>query len=189
MYSLKNNGDSIAKEFAGLIEASKLKSVTKTASYIESDSPSRASSEYFERSEGFEDVDDEYTDESLDSTLKDMILEPEESEMDYASDMINDDITEMSMYDDDDDDDEMSAKAKYIISGLNKISSSLRAKGESFASDVVLATIRGIKSDMKKEAAKNSDTISALSKIAKDLRSSGDEFAADMVLATVKKLS
>lgn len=177
MYSLKNNGDSIAQEFAGLMggaataapAAPAKEVVVKTASMGEESLAADA-------------------DPSLDSELEDMILDgPEKSDEDYASDLIDDNIDDMEAYAGLNP--VLTAKTKYIVAGLRKISTDLKNKGETFASDVVEATARSIIGDLKKEANKNTEVANGLSKIAKELSESGDQFAADMVLATLNKIS
>ena len=174
MYSLKNNGDNIAQEFAGLMGSAAVAApappteVVKTASLGEE--PQTA------------DVN-----MSLDSELEDMILEGNEADNDYASDLIDDDIADMDSYAGFNP--VLTAKTKFIVTGLRKISADLKTKGEAFASDVVEATARSIIGDFKKEASKSNEVADTLSKIAKELSESGDQFAADMVLATLNKIS
>ena len=171
MYSLKDNGDRIAREFAGLMGGT-----AKTVAVPVAVLPVKTASH------------EALPEEDFSSALEDMILDSDtrESDENYASDLIDDDISDMDEYDPGMC---VSARQKYILSGLNKISKDLRSKGEIFASDVVSATMLGITSDIKKEASKNNAIVNTLNKIAKDLTKSGDQFAADMVIATRNKIS
>ena len=171
MYSLKNNGDWIAQEFAGLMGGAAVAAPPASANI-------KTASEKALKCDLSSD---------LSSELEDMILDgpPEE---DYVSDLMENNISDMEEYACDSDLD-VSAKQKYILSGLNKISKDLRNKGEVFAADVVEATINGITDDLRKEANKSKDVVNALSKIAEELATSGDQFAADMVIATRNKIS
>lgn len=168
MYSLKNNGDWIAQEFAGLMGGAAVAAPPASANI-------KTASEKAPKCD-------------LSSELEDMILDGPSEEEDYVSDLMENNISDMEEYACDSDLD-VSAKQKYILSGLNKISKDLRNKGEVFAADVVEATINGITDDLRKEANKSKDVVNALSKIAEELATSGDQFAADMVIATRNKIS
>ena len=168
MYSLKNNGDWIAQEFAGLMGGAATAAPPASANI-------KTASEKAPKCD-------------LSSELEDMILDGPSEEEDYVSDLMENNISDMEEYACDSDLD-VSAKQKYILSGLNKISKDLRNKGEVFAADVVEATINGITDDLRKEANKSKDVVNALSKIAEELATSGDQFAADMVIATRNKIS
>jgi hypothetical protein len=168
VYSLKNNGDWIAQEFAGLMGGAAVAAPPASANI-------KTASEKAPKCD-------------LSSELEDMILDGPSEEEDYVSDLMENNISDMEEYACDSDLD-VSAKQKYILSGLNKISKDLRNKGEVFAADVVEATINGITDDLRKEANKSKDVVNALSKIAEELATSGDQFAADMVIATRNKIS
>jgi len=168
VYSLKNNGDWIAQEFAGLMGGAATAAPPASANI-------KTASEKALKCD-------------LSSELEDMILDGPSEEEDYVSGLMENNISDMEEYACDSDLD-VSAKQKYILSGLNKISKDLRNKGEVFAADVVEATINGITDDLRKEANKSKDVVSALSKIAEELATSGDQFAADMVIATRNKIS
>jgi hypothetical protein len=177
MYSLKNNGDMIAKEFAGLMGAATVAAPAPAENV-------KTASEACGGIDGLDGADD-----GLDADLRDLILDEDpEKEEGSVSDLIDDNISDMSSYAGSENASLM-ARASYIVSGLNKISEDLRRKGEVFAADVVEATALGITSDLKKEANNNKEIIVALEKIAKELVDSGDQFAADMVTSTVNKIS
>lgn len=82
-----------------------------------------------------------------------------------------------------------SSKESGVISGLEKIANDLRAKGESFAADVVTATASSIQKDIVKESAQKQYMTSSLNKIAKDLYQKGEQLAGDMVVVTINKIN
>lgn len=80
------------------------------------------------------------------------------------------------------------ASEQRVLDGLQKIAAGLREKGESFASDVVLATANSIKGDLKKKAEHRTRMIGGLQKIAQEFYAEGEQLAGDMVQVTINKL-
>ena len=78
--------------------------------------------------------------------------------------------------------------SKNIMRGLGKIARSLSGKGETFASDMVIAAAHEINEEILKEAAKVTFVKNELMKIASELEVEGDNFSRDMVIATAKSL-
>lgn len=168
MHSLNNNGDSLAQEFArilGLDSKSKIeKSASLEAESVASPQESLAS------------------DASLEDEIADMIIEPSTGGASMASDSIDNEVSELDAYD------HLGDKEAKIMTGLSKIASSLRAKNESFAADVVEATALSIMDDFKKEASNKANIYSELKKVASELESKGDDLSADMVRITLSRI-
>ena len=80
------------------------------------------------------------------------------------------------------------ASEQRVLDGLQKIAAGLRAKGEGFASDVVLATANSIRGDLKKKAEHRAGMIGGLQKIAQEFYAEGEQLAGDMVQVTINKL-
>jgi len=193
MYSIKNNGDSLAYEFLKLV--GKAQPIEKTASEVEpvpkkkivkkaTYSNEELSSLLVDDSDSASDGESQHS-EALDSAINSF-----DEAIDYAEDSAADleavaskrgPISSKKLPED--------PAGHYIMNGLGKISASLRAKGEGFAADVVEATAFSIRGDFVKEAKRKLHITSTLNKIASDFARNGDNFAADMVSVTVNKIS
>lgn len=168
MHSLKNNGDSLAQEFARILGTNLEPEISKKASMDEAaDSDTQESMAY---------------DLKLEDDIADMLIENSNEGVSMASDSIDNDVAELDAYDN------LSDKHAKIIDGLSKIASSLRGKNEGFAADVVEATALSIVGDFKKEAQNKAMICGELSKIASELDKNGDDFSADMVRVTLERV-
>jgi hypothetical protein len=141
--------------------------------------------------------DDEDMADDLHSYLMDSVDDNSEDEVSYMDDDIHSmrNMTEDDLMREDDQVDEeedgMFAKASdmRLMSGLGRIESSLRNKGEGFAADLVRATASSIKQDIVKEAAQRNYVVKNLVKMASDLDRKGDRAAARMVKSTIMKIN
>ena len=170
MHSLNNNGDSLAQEFARILGLDSKSKIEKSAS-LELKTAAAA-----------EPQESLASDSSLEDEIADMIIEPSTGGASMASDSIDDEVSELDAYD------HLGDKQAKIMTGLSKIASSLRAKSESFAADVVEATALSIMDDFKKEASAKAHIYNELKKMASDLDSKGDELSADMVRVTLSRI-
>lgn len=168
MHSLKNNGDSLAQEFARILGAKLEPKINKKASL--EDMGEDGSCETMA------------SDVELEDEIADMLIETSDEGISMASDSIDDDVADLDAYDDLDD------KTAKIMDGLSKVASSLRNKNEGFAADVVEATALSIVDDFKKEASRKSFVCNELGKIASKLNQRGDDLSADIVRVTINKL-
>jgi len=191
MHSLKPTGDNIAQEFYNLIAKNEklaklasgsddsvedekvLSSLDAAHEKAQNFDPSEFAAKMKIASEGGEEFDVESMFSGEGDTgfdLIDVAAHAAASEIDHAIDSI-------------------SASEKRVLSGLEKIASSLKAKGEAFAADVVLATSKSIEEDIVKEASLRSAVKSGLKKIASELYKENDPLAGDMVAVTINKLT
>ena len=168
MHSLNNNGDSLAQEFARILGLDSKSKIEKIASL---DAEPVANSQ-----------ESLASDASLEDEIADMIIEPSTGGASMASDSIDDEVSELDAYD------QLGDKEAKIMTGLSKIASSLRAKNESFAADVVEATALSIMDDFKKEASSKAHIYNELKKVASELESKGDDLSADMVRVTLSRI-
>ena len=168
MHSLNNNGDSLAQEFARILGLDSKSKIEKSASL---DAEPAANSQ-----------ESLASDASLEDEIADMIIEPSTGGASMASDSIDDEVSELDAYD------HLGDKEAKIMTGLSKIASSLRAKNESFAADVVEATALSIMDDFKKEASSKAHIYNELKKVASELESKGDDLSADMVRVTLSRI-
>lgn len=168
MHSLKNNGDSLAKEFARILGTNLEPKISKKAS--------------LEEVSEADDKESLANDINLDDAIADMLIENSDDGVSMASDSIDDDVSELDAYDN------LSDKHAKIMNGLSKIASSLRGKNEGFAADVVEATALSIVDDFKKEAQNKAVVCGELNKIASELNRSGDDLSADMVRVTLERI-
>lgn len=183
MQSLVNNGDFLAQEFAKLMAKplGKIASVSEESKAVDETGYADDSADSGDYSEA-DDAD--YND----ADIADLLVEPSEETSSDAEDPLNGSIEDMKSYSSHSE--KFSSKrGTNIMHGLGKITASLRAKGESFAADVVEATALSIREDLVKEAAVKNQLNSALTKIASKLQNSGDTFAADLVRATINKIA
>lgn len=167
MQSIKTNGDSIAHEFSKLM--GNAPGINKTASTNE---PPPIT----------EDAVDDFADDELEGLIVDDMDEAVDGAEDISE--IIDSVDDLGSYASRGPD----SSEDYVIDGLAKIASSLRAKGEGFAADVVEATANSIEGDLVKESGRKEDVLTSLNKIASELVDEGDSFAADMVRVTINKL-
>ena len=179
MHSLKSNGDFLAQEFARIVG----KKVQKDSGAPAVLNKSAMDSEFTDEAA---DLESEANDDSLEDDIADMLVNSADEGADMASDSLDEAVDELNAYDHHDS--ALDDKHANIMSGLSKIASSLRAKDESFAADVVEATALSIMGDLKKEAARIENVTNELSKIASDLESSGDDLSADMVRVTLSRI-
>lgn len=171
MHNLRSNGDSLAQEFAKILNKNAPK-IEKLASSCDSNAG--------------ESMAVDSAEDNLEDAVAEMLVD--DSAPTGGDVMINDSIdnavSNLASYSADS---ELDKEAK-LMQGLSKIASSLRAKNESFAADVVEATALSIKKDIEKEANLKATVSNELKKIANDLSKSGDEFSADMVRVTLDRI-
>ena len=168
MHSLNNNGDSLAQEFARILGLDSKSKIEKSAS-LDAEPAAKPQESLA-------------SDASLEDEIADMIIEPSTGGASMASDSIDDEVSELDAYD------HLGDKEAKIMTGLSKIASSLRAKNESFAADVVEATALSIMDDFKKEASSKAHIYNELKKVASELESKGDDLSADMVRVTLSRI-
>jgi hypothetical protein len=209
MHSLKLSGDSIAQEFSRLMGKGRL---VKTAdeddkasfddleTQLEEALSTTMSRENWARelssAQGSDevdglDVDSMLTDENDDHLSQGIdAIDKAQRELDSADDSFADDAADPFAQERADEEEFFSqfASEEKVLVGLSKIAGSLRAKGESFAADVVEATAISIKGDLKKEAGRKSSVVSGLKKIAEELYRGNDPLAGDMVQVTINKI-
>lgn len=187
MHSLKPTGDNIAQEFFRLLnkKAQDIDPQEMEAAIEDIEEGGSILAEHQEAmaeqlaasGQSDEAGSDEGFDEGFD--FEEMITEPGEIQTDDSAMRAIDTAADMLA---------MSSEDR-VLSGLNKIASNLRLKGEAFAADVVEATASGIRSDMKKEAQRKSDIVAGLRKIANDFYADNENLAGDMVTVTINKIS
>lgn len=145
----------------------------------------------------------DYEDMSDDKHLHSYLMNPKDDSSEDEVSYMDDDIHSMQdMAEDDlmrdeesfqqgDESNDMVATASdmRLMSGLGRIESSLRNKGEGFAADLVRATASSIKQDIVKEAAQRNYVVKNLVKMASDLDRKGDRAAARMVKSTIMKIN
>jgi hypothetical protein len=129
-----------------------------------------------------EDAADDFANDELEGLIVDDVSETVDGTEDISE--IIDSVDDLGAYASKGPD----SSEDYVIDGLGKIASSLRAKGEGFAADVVEATANSIEGDLVKEAGRKGSMLVSLNKIASELVDEGDSFAADMVRVTINKL-
>lgn len=186
MHSLKPTGDNIAQEFFKLLnkkadasEGVDVENMEKAIEQIDQGGSvlaehQSAMAEHLSGLDHSEGLDIDSIDYEAMITEQDDKSEEDTSAMraiDTAADMLT-----------------MSSEDR-VLSGLSKIASNLRLKGEAFAADVVEATASGIRSDMKKEAENKASIIDGLQKIANDFYADNENLAGDMVMVTLNKIS
>jgi hypothetical protein len=182
MYSIRGNGDGIASEFSRLV--GKAQGINKVAA--DADKASLPEGEIVDVSSASDEFENEIADLLVDDTSSENLAD--------TSSSIENEINDMETYSSNNNDakkvgsNSINPRGEYIMSGLGKISASLRNKGEGFAADVVEATAASIRSDLTKESNRKGNMLSVLNKMASDFSTSGDQFAADMVLATMNKI-
>jgi len=194
MYSIRGNGDGIAGEFLRLV--GKSQNINKTAQEQTVNNPESQASlrEAVEADKKANEASAQ--DGDLENEIADLLVEDTDSEsLADTSNSIENEISDMESYSSENNavkkvgSNPVNPRGEYIMSGLGKISASLRNKGEGFAADVVEATAASIRDDLTKEANRKGNMLSTLNKMAADFSSSGDQFAADMVLATMNKIN
>ena len=177
MHSLKPTGDNIAQEFFKLLnKKANLEDPSMTDEQRDAVAAARELQDRVQSEDPAHDFESMVSlvedDSASDSSTAHQAIEAAEQLLNEADDsMVS------------------SASDNTIISGLNKIATNLRAKGENFAADVVEATAISINDDAKKEAANRLDVISGLQKIANDFYKDNERLAGDMVSATINKIS
>lgn len=195
MYSMRGNGDGIAQEFSRLV--SKAQGIKKVAQdqTVGDHEPQASLREADEASANVgEIVDVSNAQDEFESEIADLLVEDPQAHAAGTSDSIENEINDMEAYSSIRSRrnirraNSITPRGEYIMSGLGRISASLRKKGEAFAADVVEVTAASIRGDLVKEAGRKGKMMSSLKKMASDFSSSGDQFAADMVLATINKL-
>ena len=206
MYSIRGNGDGIANEFSRLVSrAQGIKKVAQDQTVdnpesqaalqeaAEADKASAAEADKASAEVG-EIVDVSAAHDSFENEIADLIVEDSEALGADTSGSIENEISDMESYSSTEGGEKkvgsnsVNPRGEYIMSGLGRISASLRNKGEGFAADVVEATAASIRGDLTKEANRKGNMLSTLNKMATDFSASGDQFAADMVLATMNKI-
>jgi hypothetical protein len=163
MFSLKNSGDSLANEFSRII-----KKASGVQATIE------------DTCEGC----DEGCDSCQSNPAEDMTLSAEDFLL-TTSRTTGEDSVDKAL---DSTIDSFASSGHKLMSGLGKIASDLRGKGEAFAADMVEATALSISKDLSKEAEGKSQVIENLNKIAKEFDNNGDAFAGDMVRVTIENI-
>ena len=180
-----NGGDSIAQEFLRLLgnspgfqkEASKADAITDVAtSHSEALS---AKKEGEQRADANKEAAKSYDPADTAKEVAEMFVSKTNDAHDPNVNMLDDQLKTFASKRGG-----SPGKNERVLYGLSKIASSLRAKGEGFAADVVVATAVSIREDIKKEASKNAVVFNALKKMATDFDRKGDRFAADMVRTT-----
>tara|TARA_R110002110_G_scaffold125638_6_gene303887 strand:+ start:45 stop:626 length:582 start_codon:yes stop_codon:yes gene_type:complete len=190
MFGNKYSGNNIAQEYFDILaknSIAKKAKVKKEAQEIEEMADDPVDSILNEKSEGdllpnpesflmsvVESRDD--ISEALDTNIQSMDSAGENADMLMADDY---QLSETDYFD---------ATAQHILNGLGKISGSLKAKGQGFASDIVQSTAMSIRDDFVKEAALKMEVVSELTKMSKELSKSGNQMAADMILITIGKI-
>ena len=176
---LRNN-DTIAHEFLRLMGNKEIKKVAQTQTHHDSyegtveDSDTQDVSALSISSMSDDELSDLFIKESdrVDDDKKTVLDDAIQEHLSLASDQLT-----------------LDRRAREIMTGLEKISKSLTAKGEFFAADVVSATAVGIEKDFKKEASINKKIHTTLSKMASNFENIGDFFAADLVKTTLNKIT
>ena len=198
MNSLKPKGDSIAHEFYNLMKKAEKNfpaedSLTEEAldeAYDKASAPGAIAEALGLMGEAFSEGPPEMPDpnyENLkDADLKGMLIQ-EDSALD--SSMLKGIDEAYEAISKAEDGMMHTASEQRVLDGLQKIAAGLRAKGEGFASDVVLATANSIKGDLKKKAEQRSAMIDGLQKVAKEFYAEGEQLAGDMVSITINKIS
>jgi len=191
--SIRNNGDAIAQEFfrlmGGKTALNKTASLSKradasmtggdtTVSLSDVKYDSVSDEDLVDLVSGTNEVNDDAVISQIDESL-DSIGVPPDAKNDSSMDAMIPPRQASSF---------LSPKGMKVMHGLGKIAASLRAKGESFAADVVETTARSIGSDLKKEAAEKRSVVSNLKKVASKLDKSGDKFAGDLVRTTIRNI-
>ena len=182
MFNLINKGDFIAHEFTRLMGH---QGVVKTASDKSDTSEHVHNADCYTNDCGYADDAMDY-DVLSDENLADMVLDDSADDVEALGTPLDGPIEQMQSYSSDP---EHKKESHNIILGLQKIASSLRGKGESFAADVVEATSLSIANDLQKEAAIQQYIVSSLTKIASEFEDSNDTFAADLVRVTINKIN